>query len=618
MANPISDFVAPPSKAAPKKAAAVANPTSIGMAIPMSAESKAAINAVQYAVHTSIMANDTSEDIDSPGCTLANLAYQQLLDKVAVPAEILASTPTSMPTFPPAPIITISDNIRSRARVAEVAPVLVKIDDNIVGLTPDDIQKIDFIDVEALDHEDLIQFNNHTLTLGIIYLITCVVTGMKYIGQTRYNLEHRWKHHVYCTRYTNRLTRFVRAILEHGAENFTREVLCTVPYDQLNAAESAAIIEHNCLHPNGYNSTSGGSAGSTMSQDTLDKRSTALRGLTRDNAAKRLYIQDMGLPKYMSSVYRGDVHIGYTINKHPNMGNSSCTFTSGTDIDYNLAQARNCLESLETGNYCRRYPRLLPVGMEDSGSSFKVNVANQPIKHFTDTRMPLHDRFNAAMRYLHNMQLREVAAGRMLSENMTPYTNYLEFCIYEAYEKFCTGVTNHDNEILRLSALPGDHKKEIKRYKTDIKSLRQGQRELEERNAYLPLQICCTPTGYAVMCLDQVYYFHSGTNDVKLQAAYKCLSENTNIPVDDLKRMARCVTTDAFYITDYKRPNPSEKRFIFTFSNGLVYVMNCNGYKYVEALPVCRDNKMWNYKNRQRAILLRELISNHYQVNSHE
>jgi group I intron endonuclease len=89
----------------------------------------------------------------------------------------------------------------------------------------------------------------------ILYLITNLIDGKRYIGQTTTSLERRWwfhKKHSNCVYLHN-------AIEKHGADNFSVEVLCEPPtIDILNELEAEYIKRYCTLAPNGYNLTEGG------------------------------------------------------------------------------------------------------------------------------------------------------------------------------------------------------------------------------------------------------------------------------------------------------------------------------------------------------------------------
>lgn len=96
--------------------------------------------------------------------------------------------------------------------------------------------------------------------LGMVYLVTQISTGKNYVGQTmRGAVNLRWEQHVADAAKGGR-TLLQRAIRKAGVEDFTVvELSRHDTRDALNAAEAAAIVEHDALAPAGFNQTTGGS-----------------------------------------------------------------------------------------------------------------------------------------------------------------------------------------------------------------------------------------------------------------------------------------------------------------------------------------------------------------------
>lgn len=93
----------------------------------------------------------------------------------------------------------------------------------------------------------------------IIYCHTNRMNGKKYVGQTKYSLEHRWSGHVHAALKRGGRTAFCNAIRKHGADAFTHEVIDVVTTQAgANSAERAWIEHLSCQSPNGYNLSSGG------------------------------------------------------------------------------------------------------------------------------------------------------------------------------------------------------------------------------------------------------------------------------------------------------------------------------------------------------------------------
>ena len=97
---------------------------------------------------------------------------------------------------------------------------------------------------------------------GIIYVITCNPTNMKYVGQAtklkykqgkpyNYGAMGRWSDHVASSKTRN--TPLCQAIQEYGKDAFTIKVLEEGPLDTLDEREAHWISEINTIHPHGYN-----------------------------------------------------------------------------------------------------------------------------------------------------------------------------------------------------------------------------------------------------------------------------------------------------------------------------------------------------------------------------
>ena len=113
---------------------------------------------------------------------------------------------------------------------------------------------------------------------GVIYVITCLLNGMKYVGQTTRTIEQRFKEHA------SYKTHLGYAIQKYGQENFTIEILetCETP-EQLDEREIYWIAKLNCKHPNGYNLTDGGEGfrGVKRTKEHNEKIAAANRGIPK-------------------------------------------------------------------------------------------------------------------------------------------------------------------------------------------------------------------------------------------------------------------------------------------------------------------------------------------------
>lgn len=105
------------------------------------------------------------------------------------------------------------------------------------------------------------------------------VTGMMYIGQTKYKSEQRYKEHINVALHTKRNLHLYNSIRKHGVENFELTVLETeVDEDSLDEKEMYYIDKFNTFR-NGYNNTKGGGGvrGYHHSQETRKKMGSGIK-----------------------------------------------------------------------------------------------------------------------------------------------------------------------------------------------------------------------------------------------------------------------------------------------------------------------------------------------------
>ena len=113
--------------------------------------------------------------------------------------------------------------------------------------------------------------------MGWIYLITNNLNGKCYIGQTRRNVEARWKQHKWSVNLASDIGVLQRALRCHGVEKFSFEIICEVPNEDLDSREIQEIAERDTLVPNGYNLQKGG-GNSDMHETTKKKIGEANKG----------------------------------------------------------------------------------------------------------------------------------------------------------------------------------------------------------------------------------------------------------------------------------------------------------------------------------------------------
>lgn len=104
-----------------------------------------------------------------------------------------------------------------------------------------------------------------------IYKHTNKENGKCYIGQTK-NIKWRWYPNNYKT-----CTKFYRAILKYGWDNFTHEVVKICDETNVDYWESYYIKEFDSIK-NGYNLDSGGCKNKVQSEETIRKKVEHLKG----------------------------------------------------------------------------------------------------------------------------------------------------------------------------------------------------------------------------------------------------------------------------------------------------------------------------------------------------
>lgn len=91
-----------------------------------------------------------------------------------------------------------------------------------------------------------------------LYLITCLVTGKQYVGQTSMKPSRRFGGHAK-TGVRDRHYPITRAFAKHGRDAMRMEVVAmALTADAAHEAERALIIQYGTLVPHGYNVSHGG------------------------------------------------------------------------------------------------------------------------------------------------------------------------------------------------------------------------------------------------------------------------------------------------------------------------------------------------------------------------
>jgi group I intron endonuclease len=156
----------------------------------------------------------------------------------------------------------------------------------------------------------------------IVYLIRNSINGKGYIGQSMYDLEHRWKEHISDARNNSKLA-FHCAIRKYGQDAFERTVLATLSdnstRNELDKLEIDLIEKYKTFGISngirlGYNLTPGGQfggcclSGRVVSKETREKLSLSRKGKK--------------LSKEHCETIGKSIRKFYEFNKGPNNGKS--------------------------------------------------------------------------------------------------------------------------------------------------------------------------------------------------------------------------------------------------------------------------------------------------------
>ena len=121
---------------------------------------------------------------------------------------------------------------------------------------------------------------------GVIYKITCTISGKIYVGQTRQKLGTRISQHKCDSKKAK--AGIDAAIRKYGWGNFTVEIVETCTLEKLNEREKYWIAELDCRAPHGYNLTDGGDTSTSMSEESRARMSVAKKGKPSNRKGKTL------------------------------------------------------------------------------------------------------------------------------------------------------------------------------------------------------------------------------------------------------------------------------------------------------------------------------------------
>lgn len=137
---------------------------------------------------------------------------------------------------------------------------------------------------------------------GYIYLITNLINGKQYIGQTVSTIKQRLSSHIYCSKKDEYNMAICKAIKKYGIKNFKIEEI-DVAYNQkeLDLIEGVYISWFKTLAPNGYNIKEIINGKGKHSEETKEKMSIAAKTTKRLKWASENGKKQRGIPTNNSS-----------------------------------------------------------------------------------------------------------------------------------------------------------------------------------------------------------------------------------------------------------------------------------------------------------------------------
>jgi len=256
--------------------------------------------------------------------------------------------------------------------------------------------------------------------MGTIYLITCNINGMHYIGQTCNDVQIRWNSHKKCAEKVRKYnlgeiddcaqktSYLYNAMFKHGIDNFTFTVICdNVADDELDSLEISLIKEYNSLKPNGFNLASGGGH-FRHHEDTKKLMSELAIVEAVKHLDKYRREETKGLPMYIVAHNKGNAR-GFAVCGHPLCSYKSFTLSKHGSMDECKEAALEFLNELTTTNVKHEFKKAkpdLPVGITVFRTGYVAKRKINGVMHkrvFEGKNIPDETKLQNAKDYLESL-----------------------------------------------------------------------------------------------------------------------------------------------------------------------------------------------------------------------
>ena len=216
--------------------------------------------------------------------------------------------------------------------------------------------------------------------MGFIYMIISP-NGTKYIGQTVYGVDERWRDHIYdaLDPKKNHCKALNASIRKYNAKGFTIQTLLQCNDKLLNHYEELFISMYRTYVPFGHNIKLGGSSGK-HSEETKEKIRATLKGkdVSVERRLKLSNTKNPDLPMYVLKQKKDNEIIGYRVCNHPN-GHETRFVNPNESLEQKLEKALIHLNFLDNLNETKND---LPSYIYHYGKGYCVRLPNKRAQYF--------------------------------------------------------------------------------------------------------------------------------------------------------------------------------------------------------------------------------------------